>query len=88
MLGCYPAGASGDKYWCPVNRIDNVYGDKHLVCTRPPMANDNAAANCAFPSTSSRAIFGPSVGIVEVGETRRANSPHAKSKPLNPAVTE
>jgi glycine dehydrogenase len=33
MLGCYPAGANGDKYWCPVNRIDNVYGDRHLVCT-------------------------------------------------------
>jgi glycine dehydrogenase len=37
MLGCYPAGASGDKYWCPVNRIDNVYGDRHLVCTCLPM---------------------------------------------------
>jgi glycine dehydrogenase len=36
MLGCYPAGASGDKYWCPVNRIDNVYGDRHLFCTCPP----------------------------------------------------
>jgi glycine dehydrogenase len=26
----------GDKYWPPVNRIDNVYGDRHLVCTCPP----------------------------------------------------
>lgn len=36
MLGGYPAGSIGDKYWCPVNRIDNVYGDRHLVCTCPP----------------------------------------------------
>ena len=32
-LGCYPAGLNGDKYWPPVNRIDNAYGDRHLVCT-------------------------------------------------------
>jgi len=24
-----------DKYWPPVARIDNVYGDKHLICTCP-----------------------------------------------------
>jgi glycine dehydrogenase len=36
MLGGYPAGSTGDKYWCPVNRIDNVYGDRHLICTCPP----------------------------------------------------
>jgi glycine dehydrogenase len=35
-LGCFPAGPDGDKYWCPVNRIDNVYGDRHLICTCPP----------------------------------------------------
>jgi glycine dehydrogenase len=32
-LACFPAGLDGDKYWCPVNRIDNVYGDRHLLCT-------------------------------------------------------
>ncbi len=26
-----------DKYWPPVGRIDNVAGDRHLVCTCPPM---------------------------------------------------
>jgi glycine dehydrogenase len=26
-----------DKYWPPVGRVDNVYGDRHLVCTCPPM---------------------------------------------------
>ncbi|WP_316863449.1 aminomethyl-transferring glycine dehydrogenase [uncultured Cohaesibacter sp.] len=36
--GCFPAGAFEiDKYWPPVNRVDNAYGDRHLVCTCPPM---------------------------------------------------
>ncbi len=26
-----------DKYWPPVGRIDNVYGDRHLLCVCPPM---------------------------------------------------
>jgi glycine dehydrogenase len=26
-----------DKYWPPVARIDNVYGDRHLVCTCAPI---------------------------------------------------
>ena len=35
---CFPAGAFRvDKYWPPVNRVDNVYGDRHLVCTCPPI---------------------------------------------------
>ena len=25
------------KFWSPVGRVDNVYGDRHLVCTCPPM---------------------------------------------------
>ncbi len=36
--GCFPAGsAKMDKYWCPVGRIDNVYGDRNLVCSCPPL---------------------------------------------------
>ncbi len=35
---CYPAGAFRvDKYWAPVNRVDNVFGDRNLVCTCPPL---------------------------------------------------
>jgi glycine dehydrogenase len=35
---CYPPGAFRvDKYWSPVNRVDNVYGDRNLVCTCPPI---------------------------------------------------
>ena len=26
-----------DKYWPPVGRVDNAYGDRNLVCTCPPM---------------------------------------------------
>ena len=26
-----------DKYWPPVGRVDNVYGDRHLICTCPPI---------------------------------------------------
>ncbi len=25
------------KYWAPVNRVDNVYGDRHLFCACPPV---------------------------------------------------
>lgn len=33
---CFPAGAFRvDKYWPPVNRVDNVYGDRNLACTCP-----------------------------------------------------
>jgi glycine dehydrogenase len=35
---CFPPGAFRvDKYWAPVNRVDNAYGDRNLVCTCPPM---------------------------------------------------
>jgi glycine dehydrogenase len=43
--GCFPAGTSRtDKYWCPVGRIDNVYGDRNLVCSCPPVADYAQAA--------------------------------------------
>ncbi|GAC1551491.1 MAG: hypothetical protein NVS3B11_12670 [Collimonas sp.] len=28
-----------NKYWPPVGRIDNVYGDRNLVCSCPPMSD-------------------------------------------------
>ena len=42
---CFPlASLRTDKYWCPVNRIDNVYGDRNLMCACPPVeAYDTAA---------------------------------------------
>ena len=35
-VGAFPAGVDPDKYWPPVGRIDNVYGDRNLVCSCPP----------------------------------------------------
>jgi glycine dehydrogenase len=32
------------KFWPPVARIDNAYGDRHLVCTCPPLSAYDAAA--------------------------------------------
>ena len=32
------------KYWPPVGRVDNVYGDRHLVCTCPPVEAYREAA--------------------------------------------
>jgi glycine dehydrogenase len=41
---CFPAGARGiDKYWPPVNRVDNAYGDRNLVCSCPPPETYDAA---------------------------------------------
>jgi glycine dehydrogenase len=33
-----------DKYWPPVGRVDNVYGDRHLVCGCPPIEAYEEAA--------------------------------------------
>jgi glycine dehydrogenase len=35
---------NADKYWPPVARVDNVYGDRHLVCTCPPLESYLEAA--------------------------------------------
>jgi len=41
-LAVFPTGITGpngsaDKYWPPVARIDNAYGDRNLVCSCPPV---------------------------------------------------
>jgi glycine dehydrogenase len=37
-LAAYPVPALKQrKYWSPVGRVDNVYGDRHLFCTCPPV---------------------------------------------------
>ena len=43
--GCFPPGAFRvDKYWPPVNRVDNAWGDRNLTCTCPPMSDYEQAA--------------------------------------------
>ncbi|HTO79118.1 MAG TPA: aminomethyl-transferring glycine dehydrogenase [Methylocystis sp.] len=42
---CFPKGAFRvDKYWPPVNRVDNVHGDRHLICSCPPIDSYAKAA--------------------------------------------
>jgi glycine dehydrogenase len=42
---CFPPGAFRvDKYWAPVNRVDNAYGDRHLICSCPPVESYASAA--------------------------------------------
>ncbi|WP_435769910.1 aminomethyl-transferring glycine dehydrogenase [Nocardioides sp. SYSU DS0651] len=36
-VGVFPMGIDPDKYWPPVARIDQAYGDRNLVCACPPM---------------------------------------------------
>jgi glycine dehydrogenase len=41
----FPSGAArDDKYWPPVGRVDNAYGDRHLVCVMPPLEEYREAA--------------------------------------------
>jgi glycine dehydrogenase len=42
---CFPTDALAvQKYWSPVNRIDNVYGDRNLICSCPRMEEFAMAA--------------------------------------------
>jgi glycine dehydrogenase len=39
-LAAYPVPALRQaKYWSPVGRVDNVYGDRNLFCTCPPVGD-------------------------------------------------
>jgi glycine dehydrogenase len=39
-VAAYPvATLRRQKYWVPVGRVDNVYGDRNLVCSCPPMSD-------------------------------------------------
>ncbi len=43
--GCFPPGSFRvDKYWPPVGRVDNVHGDRNLICTCPPVSDYAQAA--------------------------------------------
>ncbi|MUJ39039.1 aminomethyl-transferring glycine dehydrogenase [Aliivibrio fischeri] len=39
-VACFPSSQSKDsKYWPTVNRVDNVYGDRNLICSCPSIEN-------------------------------------------------
>ena len=43
--GCLPVtGQAAFKYWPPVARVDNVYGDRNLICTCPPLSSYDEVA--------------------------------------------
>ncbi len=43
--GCFPTSVGRmDKYWSPVGRVDNAYGDRNLICTCAPMDSYTEAA--------------------------------------------
>ncbi|MAZ17414.1 MAG: glycine dehydrogenase (aminomethyl-transferring) [Ahrensia sp.] len=43
-LAAMPGGeTAASKYWPPVSRVDNVHGDRHLVCPCPPLESYAAA---------------------------------------------
>jgi glycine dehydrogenase len=43
--GCFPPGSFRvDKYWPPVGRVDNVFGDRNLICICPPVESYAEAA--------------------------------------------
>ena len=45
-LAAYPSGdAAHAKYWPPVARVDNVYGDRNLFCSCIPLTDAAAADN-------------------------------------------
>ncbi len=49
----YPLPAvRSSKFWAPVARIDNAYGDRNLVCTCPPMEEYEASAEKSLEATS------------------------------------
>jgi glycine dehydrogenase len=50
----YPVATLTDaKYWCPVARVDNVYGDRNLFCSCVPVSE--AAADPPIPLTPALA---------------------------------
>jgi glycine dehydrogenase len=36
-MAVFPAGTPADKYWPPVARINQAYGDRNLMCSCPPV---------------------------------------------------
>jgi glycine dehydrogenase len=51
--GAFPAGDMQDKYWPPVGRVDQAYGDRHLVCSCPPVQSYADAAATADEETDA-----------------------------------
>jgi glycine dehydrogenase len=47
----YPVDSlRSDKYWAPVGRVDNVYGDRNLFCACPAIDSYRDTADAAAQS--------------------------------------
>jgi glycine cleavage system P protein (glycine dehydrogenase) len=52
-LAAYPKGTDpATKYWPPVARVDNVYGDRNLFCSCIPVSADDASEEPAVVGTA------------------------------------
>ncbi len=40
QIAFFPLGSTNDKFWPSVNRINNAYGDRNLVCTCQPVETE------------------------------------------------
>jgi glycine dehydrogenase len=50
-LAAYPLASLGqEKYWSPVARVDNVYGDRNLFCTCIPVAELDDSETTTAPT--------------------------------------
>ncbi|RLE19983.1 MAG: glycine dehydrogenase (aminomethyl-transferring), partial [Actinobacteria bacterium] len=54
-MAAYPVdGLRRNKYWVPVSRIDNAFGDRHVVCACPPMEAYEMGAEGGFDMIQNR----------------------------------
>ena len=47
LTGAFPAPwvTEKNKFWPPIGRIDNVFGDRNLVCSCPPLSEYESSSN-------------------------------------------
>ena len=76
-LAVDPAGRGLDsKYWPPVARVDNVYGDRNLVCACPPMEAYAKARLAGFENNALALGGGGDLDAGGFGELQRIKQLH------------
>ncbi len=69
-----------DKYWSPVGRVDNVYGDRHLVCSCPPVADRGGqrvrSGNTSRPGRGAASYDAPRPGLTTCAHDGPRIQPH------------
>lgn len=54
--GVFPAGTTDDKYWPPVSRIDQAFGDRNVMCSCPPVESFVDQDISVVDETTERAV--------------------------------